>query len=242
MSWPNPPAALAEELATARLWPKCPAALLLLGFVALLGCGDSSGHGKPERSDPAQAFARLIAQYRSQESQEWDFSSLIVTPDALAQLERVSAPGVRTLRFARARADQPPRLTFLRNFPQLEELYLGQLPVDDRALEQISRLTRLRVLNAERVQASRRGMESLVRLKRLELLRICRARLGAEELEPLTRIKSLRALILDGVPLDDAAVEVLKRLRQLESLYVYRSGLGQQRLIELQEVVPHVHW
>ncbi len=210
---------------------------LCLGLMAGLGCESRDWH-----SEDVDPFEALLKQYQVQGQAQWDFSAVVIRPEHLERLAAVDGSQVRGLRFGPARLDQLPKLEFLARFPQLEELYLGQVPLSAQAMPQVAQLTQLRVLNAEQAPIDDPAMQHLGKLEHLELLRLCRAQIGARGLMVLRDLKGLRALILDEVPLDRPALEVLKQLRQLESLYLFRTGVPEDELVELQHFVPHVHW
>ncbi len=217
----------------------------LLGAVVLLGCGESvpppgEAPGTLQRSsDAAWQIDRLL---RTQQAQ-WDLAHCVLHAQDLQRLAREELSRVRVLRLGAYSGDTVPDWQWLQRFSHLEELYLGQVPLDDHGLEVVGRLSALRVLNAGRADGvSDRGLQALARLEQLELLRLVGSRIGPSGLRAVARLPRLKALILDEVPLDRRAWRVLREMGQLDSLYLYRTGLSEEELAELQEVVPHVHW
>ncbi|GEM_PF-4877355 len=217
----------------------------LLGTVMLLGCVESvsSPRQASESSQPVSDAATQIARLLRTQAARWDLADCLLRAQDLQRLAQGQFPQVRLLRLGRYAEQTVPDWEWLARFPHLEELYLGQLPLDDRGLEAVGRLSALRVLNAGRaLGVSDRGVQALAGLEQLELLRLVGSRIGARGLRAIARLPRLKALILDQVPLDRDAWQVLRGMHRLESLYLYRTGLSEEELAELQEVVPHVHW
>ncbi len=219
---------------------------LLWGVLLLLGCGRTPPRETEPaalRNRPSPDVLRRIDRLVREGAARWDLSDCLLQPRHLRSLAEKSFPQVRCLRLGRYEAERVPRWQWLLRFVRLEELYLGQVPLDDRGLEAAGNLSGLRVLNAGRAPGvSDRGLEHLVRLENLQLLRLAHCRVGARGLRAIARLPQLKALILDDVPLDRDCWRVLRSMKQLDSLYLYRTGLSEQELAELQEVVPHVHW
>ena len=221
--------------------------VLLLGLVPFAGCGTPEEQAThPQKTatvSDGPTAARRLEELVHGRATEWDISDCLLRPQDLALLGRKASPDVQVLRLGHWAEQGPPRWEWLARFTGLRELYLGQVPLDDRGLQAASRLPHLRVLNAGQAAAvTDRGLQALGALRQLELLRLVGCRVGAPGLRHVARLPRLKALILDQVPLDAEAYGVLLGMKQLDSLYLYRTGLSEEQLQRLGEVVPHVHW
>ncbi len=226
---------------------RLPLCVGFLGLVLVTGCGTPEEQAThPQKTATASegpTVARRLEELARNGTTEWDFADCQFYPRDLALLGRKASSDVRVLRLGRWADQALPEWEWLPRFAGLRELYLGQVPLDDRGLQAASRLPQLRVLNAGQAAAvTDRGLQALEALQQLELLRLVGCRVGAPGLRHVARLPRLKALILDQVPLDAEAYGVLLGMKQLDSLYLYRTGLSEEQLQRLGEVVPHVHW
>ncbi len=226
---------------------RLPLCVGFFGLVLVTGCGlpeEQATHPqKTATASDGPTVARRLEELVRSRATEWDFADCQFHPRDLALLGRKASSDVRVLRLGRWADQGAPRWEWLARFTGLRELYLGGVPLDDRGLQAVSRLPHLRVLNAGQAAAvTDRGLQALAALQQLELLRLVGCRIGAPGLRHVARLPRLKALILDQVPLDAEGYGVLLGMKQLDSLYLYRTGLSEEQLQRLGEVVPHVHW
>lgn len=128
----------------------------------------------------------------------------------------------------------------LTHLPHLRQVRIGS-EVDDAALEHLSNVAPLHVLNLPQGTFTDEGLRSLSTLPELELLRFRSPHVTNEGLSHIARLPSLRFLHLIRVPITDAGLKHLEGLDQLESLYLDGCGCTDDGILRLLESLPDLH-
>jgi hypothetical protein len=130
-------------------------------------------------------------------------------------------------------------LEHLKDFTQLQQLFLNNTKVTDAGLEHLKGLTQLNRLDLSNTAVTDIGLEhlkGLVQLQWLELSSTTVTDAGLEHLKDLTQIQQL---YLDGTNVTDVGVEHLKGLTKLRSLLLDNtkvSDVGMEHLIGLTQL------
>lgn len=122
----------------------------------------------------------------------------------------------------------------------LTEIFAHTSNLDDRALEQLTKLNTLASLHVQRCNITDHGLESIGQLSSLEYLDLERTHVTDAGLAHLTDLQHLKHLDLQGCQgVTDASVDVLLRLSRLERLVLYGTSIsdaGAARLLALSNL------
>ncbi len=108
-------------------------------------------------------------------------------------------------------------LTQLYDLP-LEALHLVSNRIDDRGVETLVKLTRLKFLDLQDTKVTTKSCENLSTLAHLEVLSLAGISMNKEGLNHLAKIKTLKTLLLDHSGLDDDGLRILSSVSDLEKL------------------------
>lgn len=134
---------------------------------------------------------------------------------------------LRALYFQQESRDPPLGLSFLRELPDLQTLWVG--PAAD-ATEAIASCPNLRVLQLNAAGANHDVMETIAALPELRRLVLTgEAPITADTLAPLAHAPHLTDLTLSGLPIGDDALPVLARCRGLEELWLDNTRISSVR-------------
>jgi hypothetical protein len=154
----------------------------------------------------------------------------------------------------------PPRFDWamFQRLPYLQILDLGDRPITDNDLEQITRATNLRALLGRRAQITDAGLafvgrlkdlkilslegtavtddglRSLADLRRLEVLELDRSAIRGSGLQHLAGLSQLKLLSLRHTPLADDGLEHLAGLAELRRIYFFRTDVTDAGLAKLR--------
>ncbi|MCA9078241.1 MAG: hypothetical protein KDA93_24645 [Planctomycetaceae bacterium] len=128
----------------------------------------------------------------------------------------------------------------LPHLPLLRQVRIGS-EVDDAALEHLSNVAPLHVMNLPQGTFTDEGLRSLSTLPQLELLRFHSPHVTDDGLSHIARLPSLRFLHLIRVPITDAGLKHLEGLDQLESLYLDGCDCTDDGILQLLEALPDLH-
>lgn len=136
---------------------------------------------------------------------------------------------------------EPVDLSIMEGLPSVEHLIvIGKSVTGDDALENLSELTRLRVLNVSESGVTNEGMQHLAKIKSLEDINLQRTNITDAGLKTLLEIPSLKRLRLVRCKITDEGLSFLKDRTNLEMLDVKEcigvSDDGMAHLVNLKRL------
>jgi hypothetical protein len=195
------------------------------------------------QSDDAAIISALQPQIRATDSTMggvnpgWDETKKVVHVLSLAQATRDTMKLVGQLRGLRgllvSRSDlRASDFAPIATLPELDTLWIDQVPVDSTIFRHLASLPSLRslVLSETRVTS----LAGLERLKALRWLGIEASPLGAGQLAPLGRLTELTQLELSGVGIVNCDLVHLRKLKKLEQLTLVDTKITDCGLSRLQ--------
>ncbi len=147
------------------------------------------------------------------------------------------ASGVREVLITSSRTIDDSRLSLLKQFPNLQVIWIEYAGDADVFLEHIQGMASLEELSFHHSRFSATGARSLhsfPQLKRLQLDQATDATLG--QIGELTQLQALNIAYGD---VSDAGLEHLKHLTQLKSLDLWYTGFTRQGIAGLQKALPN---
>jgi len=113
-------------------------------------------------------------------------------------------------------------LECLREFPNLEQLFLAKTAITDAGLEHVRTLCRLKVLDLERTRVTGRGFDALENLTCLETFNLMGTELDDAGLARLQhqQLPRLGCLLINGTKVTDTGLQYLTKMIALEHLGV----------------------
>ena len=122
----------------------------------------------------------------------------------------------------------------LRHFTNLRALDITWSLVEDKGLESIAGMTKLREFWAKDTRMSDKTLKLLANMPDLEDVDIGGTRITGRGLAALAGLKHIRKLDILGADVDDAALDALAGMQELESLNLYRTKVSNAGLEKLK--------
>ena len=132
-------------------------------------------------------------------------------------------------------------LSILSELPEIKRLMLTG-PLDDSALNQISQISQLEILNLPDAVFTDDGLATISSLSHLELLRFSSPHVTDVGMNAIARLPSLRFLHLIDVPITDDGLKPFHEMSQLESFYIDGGQCTDEGLRELLTALPELHF
>ncbi len=123
----------------------------------------------------------------------------------------------------------------LRHFTNLRSLDITWSLVEDKGLESIAGMTKLRRFWAKDTRLSDKTLKLLANMPDLEDVDIGGTRITGKGLASLAGLKHIRKLDILGADVDDAALDSLAGMKDLESLNLYRTKVSNAGLEKLKQ-------
>lgn len=112
-------------------------------------------------------------------------------------------------------------LIYLADLPVLTDLILHSPHIDDRALEEISRVKSLVNLNLDAGAFTSKGFEALTKLPNLSSITLINLNVTDQDLEPLSRIKSLTVVrIIDCTKVGPDIGIAIAKLPKIDTVFI----------------------
>jgi len=113
-------------------------------------------------------------------------------------------------------------LVHLRQLPDLQRLYINDLPISSNALENVAEMTKLDVLSLRNTKIGDEGMAHLRKLKALTVLNLSKTKITNNTLKQIRGLKRLDTLVLADTAVTGDGFTDLQFLKNLRTLNVDR--------------------
>lgn len=205
----------------------------------MIAVGGCHARAKPVSRDPASEWQTQLAEVAAGQRDRIEIAAEAIDDEKFAQLAPIGGT-LKKLSLGQAKLSIDS-LAKLRQMPQLEELVLKGLAIDDEGLKAIAAVASLKRVNVPQADSSDDGLAALAALPELELLRIGGPRLTGAGLTAFEMHSRLRFLHLIDAPIEDAALDSVAKIETLESFYVDGGRVGDEAWERFFRARPGLH-